>query len=404
MLKRTFILVCFFYSAIIAFANSPLLSDSAKISLLTNMPSDNEVYSMYGHTGVRVLDAQQNIDVVFNYGIFDFNSPNFLYRFVKGETYYMVVPIQYSHYELEYELREVKVIEQVLNLTQTEKQKIWDALVLNSLPENRVYLYNFFYDNCSTRPRDIIEKNITGKVEYQEKYRQYEVDETFRDLVHQCVSAYPWLQFGIDLVIGAEADKKITDRETMFLPIYLKNSFSNATIVNETDSIKVNKKLVKSEHILLPGNQNLIVKKNPTNYPLIVGCIILTISIILHLVKKKFISSIFDFLLFAVAGLAGSVIFFLMFFSTHPTVDSNWNIVWLNPIMLIIAFLSCVKYCSKWVYYYHFINFVTLSVFLLAWFLIPQKLELAFLPYILSLCVRSGSNVIYYKSINKIKR
>lgn len=382
-----------------SYSNSRTLTDSADISLLTSMPWDQEVYAMYGHTAIRVQDPKQYLDIVFNYGVFDFNDPGFLFKFVKGETNYMVVPIDYKYYESEYRLRGVKVVEQILNLPQTDKQKIWDALCINALPENRVYLYNFFFDNCATRPRDIIENNISGNIVYKSTPN----NQTFRNLVHECVGADPLVQFGIDIVIGSTADRNATDREKMFLPIYMKDAFENALIkTNGGNSTP----LILSEKEIIP-NQLPDYKDIKLITPLVFGIILLIISIAIVCIsgrKGKIISLTFDFFLFLIAGLAGCVVFFLMFFSIHPCVDSNWNLVWLNPIMLLIAFLSLVKMFSKYIYYYHFINFVLLALFILAWFLIPQQLNIAFIPYILALCVRSGANVIRYKRDNNDKK
>lgn len=363
------------------------LSDSAKVGLLTNTPWDQEVYALFGHTAIRIEDPQNSLDVVFNYGIFDFDSPNFMYRFVKGETDYMVAGYPFSQYLSGYKSRGIGITEQVLNLNQNEKQKIFDALVINALPENRIYRYNYFYDNCSTRPRDIIENNIDGKVKYLSIPSKH--IETYRYFVHNCVSAQPWVKFGIDLVIGADADKVLTEKQKDFLPENLLRSYRRATIISGDNSrplvtkeIQLSKPIVEQE------------KESTFFTPLLVGYIVLLVSILVSYIQIRkssdLLPRIFDFLLFFTAGLAGSIIFFLMFFSVHPCTSPNWNLVWLNPIQVIAAIFFLIKYSSKYVYYYHFINFAVLILFLLAWFLIPQRLEVAFLPYVLALCVRSG--------------
>ncbi|WP_062182615.1 lipoprotein N-acyltransferase Lnb domain-containing protein [Dysgonomonas macrotermitis] len=365
------------------------LSDSAKVSLLTNTPWDQEVYALFGHTAIRIEDPQNSLDVVFNYGIFDFDSPNFMYRFVKGETDYMVAGYPFSQYLSSYKSRGIGITEQVLNLNQNEKQNIFDALVINALPENRIYRYNYFYDNCSTRPRDIIESNIDGKVRYYP--REIKRIESYRYFVHNCVSAQPWVKFGIDLVIGADADKDLTEKQKDFLPANLLRSYKEAII--EGDSIR-QRQLVSEERRLSEQVSTTQSKESGFLSPLVVGCILLVISILISYTQIRkssdLLPRIFDFLLFFTAGLAGSIIFFLMFFSVHPCTSPNWNLVWLNPIQVIAAIFFLIKYSSKYVYYYHFINFAVLILFLLAWFLIPQRLEIAFLPYVLALCVRSG--------------
>lgn len=388
-----FILISFIFFFPEIKSQNFLLNESTKVSLLTSSPWDEEVYALFGHSSIRIKDSINHLDLVFNYGLFDFNSKDFIYRFVKGETDYMVGPLDFRDYILEYKLRNVGVTEQVLNLNQEEKQKIFQALVTNSMPQNRVYRYNYFYDNCSTRPRDIIENNIIGNIIYTPTLK----NETYRDLVHECVDKQPWVRFGIDLVIGADADKKITDREKDFLPAYLMNAYEHAKIKNSDGS----------ERNLITSESNIVVtastqKENTIlNYPILFGSILfiltLTISIISY--KKEYIalSKVLDTILFSVAGILGSVIFFLMFFSVHPCTNPNWNIIWLNPVQLIFCFLFFIKRIAKYVYYYHFINFVALTIFLLAWFLIPQSLEKAFIPFIASIWIRSGFNILQYK-------
>ncbi|MDR1092484.1 MAG: DUF4105 domain-containing protein [Prevotella sp.] len=371
-----------------------VLSDSAQISLLTNTPWNGAVYALYGHTSIRVHDPIRKIDSVFNYGIFNMSKENFMVLYVKGETDYMVVAIEYCHYLKEYRERGVGVIEQVYNLTQKEKQEIFDALVINSLPENRVYRYNHFYNNCSTRPRDIIEKYVNGKIEYTPTNKQ----QTYRDLVHECVDIQPWTKFGIDLVIGAGADKIITDRQKDFLPLYLMNANEGAKI--KTDSTE--RKLILSTAYIL---QPIPLVKDNTIPPLTVGIMLLifTICLSVWIYRKKLyiLGKIFDTLLFLIAGTGGCIIFFLMFFSEHPCTNPNWNIIWLNPLQLPVALLFFVKPLTKCLSYYHFINFVALLLFLPAWCLMPQQLEIAFIPYILSVCLRSGMNVLQQKTKKK---
>ncbi|MDR2951182.1 MAG: DUF4105 domain-containing protein [Prevotella sp.] len=373
-----------------------LLSDTAQISLLTSSAWEEAVYALYGHTAIRVCDTTRNLDIVFNYGLFDFNSSNFVFRFVKGDTNYMVGAVQYKYYIEEYRERGVGVTEQIFNLSLKEKQDILDALINNTLPENRVYLYNFFYDNCATRPRDIIEKYVHGEIEYTPTNKS----QTYRDLVWECVSIQPWTQFGIDLIIGADADKIISDRQKDFLPYYLMKAYEGSKVKSADGTVR--DFILKENRLLTPVESP---DKDSHILPLYAGCILLVVTVLLSLVvwKKKWfaLGKVFDTILFIIAGLAGCVIFFLMFFSIHPCVNPNWNIIWLNPLQLIVAFLFFVKSLSKFINCYHFINFVALLAFLLAWSLMPQQLEIAFIPFILSICMRSGMNILQLKKFKK---
>ncbi|GAB6012606.1 lipoprotein N-acyltransferase Lnb domain-containing protein [Viscerimonas tarda] len=382
-------------------AQSILLSDSAQISLLTNSPWYGASYTVFGHTAIRVNDKAYALDCVFNYGIFDFNKPNFTFRFMKGETDYMVAGYPFEYYLEEYKTRGVASYEQRLNLTQQEKQAIWDALYVNALPANREYRYNFFFDNCATRPRDIIEKNINGHIKYAaEDELLVRKRQTFRDLVHECTSPDPWLRFSIDLLIGTGADREATVREKMFLPLYLKQACDHAVIVSEDGT---ERKLVAKEVLITEAGETNENGAKPTNYPFIAGIVLLLITFavsVLSFRNRCLPGKVFDVVLFAVMGLLGCIIAFLVFFSEHPATSPNWNLVWLNPLQLIIAILIPVKYFSKAVYYYHFINFVCLSLFLLFRWLIPQHFEASFSPFVFALYLRSGTNFVQSK-LNK---
>lgn len=410
MNKLIYSFLFFFASTLsLSAASYKQLTASSKVSLLTCSPNDEAIYSLFGHSGLRVSDDSLGIDFVFDYGIFDFESDNFVFRFVKGETDYMVGARSFDQFIWGYSYRLVGVTEQILNLTLQERQKIFDALYTNSLPENRVYRYNFFYDNCATRPRDIIAANLDGKL----KYTKFTEDQTYRDLLHECLLLTPWSRFGIDLVIGSDADKVITERQKDFLPEYVSQSLGLAKI---EDSNGASRSLVQETKIILEakdGPLKLIESKKynikATNYPLIVGCLLFILSLLVSYYsytkkvnRKK--TRLFDSLLFFVAGVAGLIIFFLMFFSEHPCVDKNWNLVWLNPLQLLIVPIFFVKSLSKCVISYHFINFVALSLFVLGFIFIPQALEIAFIPYILAILVRSGENVLYYKKTGEIYR
>lgn len=387
-------LLFFTFSAINLKANNlpEELGEHAQISILTNDPWEKEVYSLFGHTVIRVKDPLNKIDLAFNYGVFDFDSPNFTWRFMTGATDYMVVGYDMNLYFYEYQIRKVQVHEQLLNLTQQEKQNIWEALRFNIRPENCVYRYNFLYDNCATRPRDIIEQNIEGKINYTPTGKE----QTYRDLIHECVNVKPWLRFGIDLVIGSDADKIITDRQKDFLPRYLKNAYHGATI-EKNDGSKL--QFVVNERILIPGEsaQESMTTK-PVNTPFHTGIILLGLTLLIscftYKKKLKTLGKVYGNIIFLIAGFFGGIIFFLMYFSEHPCVNPNWNLIWLNPLQLIVGCLFFVKPLQKYIYYYHFINFAALLLFILLWYFIPQQLEVAFIPYILTIMLVSGTNIV----------
>lgn len=388
-MKRFTIFFLFLFVLLAPLMAQVKLSDQAQISLLTASPSHDEVFTLYGHSALRVKDPIHKIDAVFNYGIFSFNQPNFILRFTLGKTDYMLGVYNFNDYAIDYQMRGSQVTEQVLNLTPEEKQQIWDFLVWNAQKENRTYRYNFFFDNCATRPRDIIEKNVQGKV----KYLPHEGQKTFRDLIAYCTRQHAWYTFGCDLVLGTPTDRIATQREEMFLPDYLKDGVETAIIVSPDET---ERKLVSSSSILIEGI--------PSDYkdwrmtPMVTGILLLLAVLTVTLIewKKKNYFRAVDIVLFAIAGLCGCMLFFLSIISEHPGVQCNWNLVWLNPLQLLAVILFSVKKLRIAAYYYHFINFAALTLFLIGWKWIPQYMEPAFIPFILTLWVRSGYGVFRF--------
>lgn len=391
-MKRLYIAIVATLTLLSSLSAQVQLSDSASISLLTASPWNGALYALFGHTALHVKDDSTGVDLVYNYGFFDSSQPHFYYNFVRGRTDYILGVTSFEEFRYEYDQKGQQVIEQEIAFTSIEKQQLYEALFVNALPENRSYRYNYFYDNCSTRPRDMIEKYIHGAIHYPPTPQE----ESYRDLLHACLDAYPWISFGIDLVIGTDADKTIDLREKMFLPSYLMDAFEGAVII-ENDTVSYN--LVKNSAVILThqNERNSIREQGPLT-PIVVAFVLLALSILVSLLQiiKLNVSKLpkrFDTLLFATAGIAGFIVFFLMYFSEHPATNPNWNFVWLNWFALIAALLFWVKSANSVVYWYHFINFALLTVFLLLWWLIPQQLPAATIPFSMSLWLRSASNL-----------
>ena len=302
--------------------------DSVEISLLTCQPHD-EVYSLYGHTALRYHELwKDGIDAAFNYGVFDYNKPHFVLRFVFGLTDYELGVFPYGLFELEYRHFGSMVVEQVLNLTPQEKYQLRQALMENLKPENRVYRYNYFYNNCTTKARDIIEQNVNGTVEYagREDYTP-----SYRELVHQMTKQNPWSQFGNDFLLGVKSDQPTTRRQQEFLPLNLLYDFDHATIVCQ-DSVRP---LVKERRIAVPAGVQVIQSGFPLTPRQCFG-ILLLIACVLFLWewRKQRAFVVWDVLLMLLTGVMG-VVLFLMLFSQHPTVSLNLQILLINPLPLL---------------------------------------------------------------------
>ncbi|MDR1524034.1 MAG: DUF4105 domain-containing protein [Tannerella sp.] len=385
---------------------APPLSPQAQISLLTSSPTGDAVYTLYGHSALRVYDPGTKLDEVFNYGIFDFSRPNFIYRFAKGETDYMVRAYNFNYYLLDYIERGSEIYEQILNLLPEEKESLWQALVLNERPENRTYRYNFFFDNCATRPVAMVENSIRGSIRYpgQPASRDYRADtkdappagrSTFRDAINFCTRHHPWVTFGCDLVLGAPTDRVMTLKETFFLPEYLRKTFDKAEIErNGATQPLIIKTNILSEETRAP-------EQSPPFATSPLACFTLVFIILLYLTwlewRKKTYYRWLDILLFFSAGMAGCILFFLSFVSVHPSIFPNISLLWLHPFHLAGIILFSVKKFNKLAFWYHIINFATILGMSIAWIFVTQHFNIAFTPLIASLLLRSAGTLIRKK-------
>ena len=306
--------------------------DSVEVSLLTCSPHE-EIYSLYGHSAIRWHNlCQQSPDAgvddwVFNWGVFDFRKPYFVLRFVFGLTDYELGAYPYNYFWPYYKQFGSSVVEQVLNLTSDEKHRLYEILNENLQPENKVYRYNYFFDNCSTRPRDIIEKCINGKMEYAQRE---DYTPSYRDMVHECVRNHPWARFGNDMLLGVRADLQTTLREQEFLPANLMYDFDRAQIY--TDGTY--RPLVKERRMPVPPGVQIIEQDFPLT-PIECASILLALSVVVlgWECKRRKTCVFWDALLMFLQGLAGCVLF-IMLFSQHPTTSTNLQVLLLNPLPL----------------------------------------------------------------------
>lgn len=363
--------------------------DSIQFSLLTCSPG-TEIYSLFGHTAIRYQNYTENKDIVFNYGMFSFSAPNFIYRFVKGETDYQLGVNDFNSFKAGYMFRGSSVYQQVLNLTYEEKIKLQNLLFTNYLPENRVYRYNYFYDNCTTRARDQIEKSICGDVVYPTSDTQ----KTFRKIVHEFTKGFEWEEFGIDLCLGADADKSIGVRQQMFSPFYMR-FFAGEAYIKTVDG--KTRPLVLREEIIVDAYRQGDSGSSPFT-PIGCAMFFLCLNLVMSFTQvfKKKIYWAWDLMLYLSQGLSGCVIAFLFFFSVHPTVDSNWLIMLFNPIPLFylpfMIYNDMKRKKDKW----HIVNSVYLTFFIMILPVVPQEINLSILFLALGLLCNAVSHLIVY--------
>lgn len=387
MSRLKYFIFCLFMG--VAFSVQSQSTDSIRFSLLTCAPG-TEIYSLFGHTAIRYENYTRRIDVAFNYGMFSFNTPNFIFRFVAGETDYQLGITPYSYFEAEYAMRGSSVYQQVLNLTQSEKERLLTILENNYLPENRIYRYNYFYDNCTTRARDKIEECIEGKVVYPDSLS----GKSYRSIVHEFTAGSPWNEFGIDLCLGAEADKEINKRQQMFSPFYMKYYASNAYIV---DAGGARRPLILDETKIVDVEPEE-VQPGFILSPLMCGALFLALCVVMAWGqwKTQRIWWGWDIVLYGLQGLAGCIIAFLFFFSVHPTVGSNWLLILFNPIPLLYLPFMVYKAVKRKKDYYHVGNMVYLTLFITILPFCGQEFNLTVLPLALGLLVTSASHVLVW--------
>lgn len=316
-------------------AQSMTNPDRIQISLLTCSPG-KEVWAQYGHTAIRYYDKESGEDLAINYGIFSLDQTYFIPRFVLGMTDYRmgVQPMDMFLAQYSYEGR--GVIEQVLNLSAEDKEVIYKALQENMKPENVVYRYNYFFDNCTTRARDMLVNHLHGKVVYPPA----EEDATFRSMIHKWNNKYEWSQFGEDLLLGVNADRKTTKSEQQFLPENLRSDFDKASYNG--------KPLVKETNVLLDAETEVAEPAFPLS-PLSIALIFAAISLVMMLFsyRRQQVYWAWDLALMLTSGLMG-IIFFIMIFSQHPCVSLNFILLFFNPLPLFFLYSTIKKKKVIW--------------------------------------------------------
>ena len=309
---------------------------NTEISVLTCSPGQ-EIYSIFGHTAIRVKNANTGLDAVVNYGLFDFNQDSFVYRFVKGETDYMCGIDSFNSFLFSYAWRGSGVKATVLDLTDTEKERIIRLLTNDLKPENREYRYNFAYNNCATKIRDIV------KFAYSDKCESIIPSEyTYRNIIRKYAENYPWFMFSFDICLGGKAyNTLMTPDEAQFLPELLNDALNNCLIGRDGEEIKPN---TRQEVILTPMESTV-----ETSFftPMVVACIVLLLSLISLIFGSKcpIASKIYNGTLLSIYFIVGIVVAFLIFFSEHPFTSGNMNICIFNPLLIvpIICLISTSK-------------------------------------------------------------
>lgn len=305
----------------LTFSQSIPLSDKCKISVLT-CGNGNQLYSTFGHTAIRISDYERNLDVVYNYGMFDFEEGNFYLKFIKGDLQYFVATTSYEEFLMEYQFEQREVLEQTLNLNHEKQQQLFEFLNSSLQSDDKYYTYKFIDRNCTTMVLDKINLILGSEVIQK-------VDTTaltYREVLNPYFENYFYYKLGISIIFGEKVDRKA---EKLFLPIELYNSLAKCTVNGQ--------KLVSSSDIVVKGNRPKIEFNFLDSIYFI--CVLLLLLIVLNFKK-------INKLYFGIMGLLGIFFCLMGFYSLHEELLWNYNALLFNPLLLLVAFLPKCKFKS----------------------------------------------------------
>ncbi|MDG4714300.1 Lnb N-terminal periplasmic domain-containing protein [Winogradskyella marincola] len=364
------------------------LSDDAEASVLTFGPG-NSLNDAFGHNAFRIKDKAKGIDIVYGYGQYDFDAPNFYLKFARGKLNYLISRHFYSDIFNYYSRENRTINEQVLNLSTEQKQKLFHYLEDNYKPENRKYLYDFFYDNCATKIRDVL-STVTNNAITFKKPESFE-PKTFRALIYEHVDKNSWGSFGIDVALGSVVDMQASANEFMFLPKYI-HAFFEVSKINE------NEDLVKSSNVLYKRKDD-----NSSGFifsPLVI--LGLLAIVILFITYKDFKgqkrTKWLDITLFSLTGTIGILLLLLWFGTDHTATWQNYNLLWACPLNIIVIGQLLKAKIKNWVKSYLKFLVIMLCLMTMHWLIGVQVFAIALIPLLVALAMRYIYLVKYFNS------
>ncbi len=378
---RKLLLLFITFSFFNVYSQNIKLTPSAEVSIITCGPG-TELYAAFGHSAFRVRDTKLGIDRVYNYGVFDFDQPNFYGNFAKGNLLYFLGKVDTNRFLRVYYLEKRWVKGQVLDLEINDTQKIFDFLESNAKPENREYLYDYFYNNCSTKLYDVIKEVLGEKLIISETKTDNPLSH--RELMQLYLGNQPWGDFGIDVCLGSTIDDTANAQEYLFLPENVFNFFNTLRI---TEDAKI-KPIVKRTEIILPETKKETTKTWLT--PLLLFAILglLVIAITIKNIKSNKRSKWLDFGIYFITGVIGLVITLIWFATNHESAKNNFNVLWAFAPNLVVSFYLLKNKLPSWIKKYNLWLLILLVLSLLIWIVRIQVLSIAVLPIIIFLGIR----------------
>jgi hypothetical protein len=378
-MKRASLLI----SILLSMSVNCLYSQSGNDTLvyLLTCGTGTETYSIYGHSALRIVFSEKKHDWVYNWGVFDFETPNFAWKFAKGRLDYMLAVEPMQNFLQVYFLEKRYVQSQRLNLNRVETARLVALINENMRPENVKYRYDFFYDDCSTRIRDLIEKSVGERLLYPPV--EDGKSPTFREMVGKYQNPFKWLKFGIDLLMGSSSDKEASFRDRMFLPIDLQKELSESVINREGKMIP----LLRNPDVILDFDPPEVNQKFLLMPPFVFTAVLIIILIFSAVIKNRKIIKWFDIVVFLLFSILAGLMIFFNFFTDHIQMRWNLNIIWLNPV-IIICLISVVLNREGKIWFR--LLFIILAAFMLVHLVLPQSFNTEILLLVLILLVRSS--------------
>ena len=381
MIKKTRIFILLSFLSIIQNNAQANLSVYSEISIVTAGPGE-KLYEKFGHAAIRIKDPVLNLDLIYNYGVFDFNQPNFLLNFADGKMYYVLARYDFKYFLASYKKDKRWVKQQVLDLTTAEKQYFFLYLESNALTKNATYLYDPFFNNCASKLRDITTKILNENVVLSSKNIQNK--KTLRKLMNKEIVWNTWGNFGINLITGTILDIERNQLEYTYLPDYLFKTIKNAKIKRENKFVS----LVKKEEVLLSFKE--ISNTTSIFNPLFLFTVLLFLVIFITYkdLKNQQRAKWLDFIIFFITGIVGLILSYFWFFSSHKTAPNNYNILWAFFPNLIVAFMITKALAKKWLSKYLMVLFACLLLVPVLWILGLQVFPITAIPLLLLLLIR----------------
>lgn len=359
-------------------------TDSVRVSLLTCSPGD-ELYTQFGHSAIRLYDPYDGQDIVFNYGIFDFDTPNFYQKFIRGKLLYQLGVQPMSRFLQEYQYEGRAVIETPISLSPEDKQKLVEYLENNYLPENRYYKYDFFFDNCSSRVRDVLEKTAGIQYDGVDTVRPI---KTFRQLLDEYILDNPWADFGIDLILGLPTDRPANFRYEMFLPDYLNKNLKAA---------RLGRRRVMGADMEIVAPRPYQMSAGVLPKPIFFFSLLAALMLALTLWAPNWLKTVADTLLFTALGLAGCLFVFMWTGTDHYVTHRNLNLLWANPLFL----LGITGLFRRNHRFWFLVLGALTAIALIGFPVLPQRFHVAVIPILVMILVRCADRLGW---VNRFKR